>query len=1347
MTKGTLILDRDINLDDSSDLYKNSEISLVSVNLESGKIIKGTQNNQIGIAQKNYDKSSGIETIKIINDGIVDLEGSESIGVITDYGHIINNNMIKTTGEKSVGVYSANGTIVENNGDIIAGGNNSTGIYGANYLDGRTGSSVLGYGNDKIDITNNGRIVSEGTGRVYGIYAANIAASKGDSKINLENGTIDISSSRGGIGVYADNTTVTGGGTLTIGSDSLGMYIKDSDVNLSNMILNINGNNSLGFYLEGTTNFSGLGIINVDGKNISLFNVASNGIFNNNFTVNSTVGSSYSIGNVSNGTFRYDGTASLSNGGGLISGKNSAVLLDINSDVSAAESNIVVAAIDGRYTGVLPSGFTSEIDGENRGNIALGDNSAGLYGKNGARLLNSGNISVNNNSLGMKIDGAESAAVNAGMIKTGANSVGIYGKETSVLSNLSSGIIEGGLGETVGMYLNTSNTGTVTNDGTIDLSGDKARGIYTEGTGIKIINNTGIIKTGDSSYINNAGIGIYSKTTGDVINNSGTIIAGVNSIGVYSQGGTVNQNSLIKTAGIGIYADAAMVNLNAESVLKAEDIGIYAVNGSNVINSGTVILGNDSYGYILKSGSNLINNSPVTVGDNGVFVYGDGLGTVNNNADIMLSGTDSFGFYTVNGGNIINNGVVKADTGTANIGVYAKGGNIQNTGDIIVGDSVILDKLNTQKNRYAVGIYGDNTSIYNSGNIKVGYYGVGIFSTGNNIENHGNITSEAEGAIGLFIENGKLDNYGNVTLDGDSSMGIYANKGSIVTNHGIITINGDSSQGVYLNNESTLENHGTININGNDSQGVLLKGKGRLINAGIINLAAGLVNSETVLYGTVNSYPVPSIINAGIINVNENFETNGFDISIKADPLTMRTAELTEDLGAAFVSDAVKFYAPGFSTTEPISVLAGFTTGTHAETYKLKDVFNPTTEGGANSGLVKVKSKSLTWSATPIINSNGNVDIWMQKIPYDEFTSGLWFEDFGLALDKKYVGSAGDAGLIFDKIDTIETEYDFRRIISNLAGDIYANMNQREETIGDVFDSSLHLLQNSKNNTKENVKINVIAGKGSVKENTEGVVGYDYEAVGVLALREVERTYRHTFGYSLGYTHTSFEFKDGNNSEEDADSIQLGLHNKYKSNDWILRNDLTGRVGFHNTDRGLNWGNAENSTMKGSYETYNITSDNKLGKEISLGKRVNITPYGGIKAMYTTRPTFSESGLESLEVKGNDAWSIKPKVGVELKGEVPLGNNESWKLKGAVDIAYEYELGDLNEREYAKLTKVETDYHKLAKPEKDKGQIRTGASVGVEVEDRYGIFITGDYRTRNDNQDDYRVGITLKTVF
>lgn len=71
---------------------------------------------------------------------------------------------------------------------------------------------------------------------------------------------------------------------------------------------------------------------------------------------------------------------------------------------------------------------------------------------------------------------------------------------------------------------------------------------------------------------------------------------------------------------------------------------------------------------------------------------------------------------------------------------------------------------------------------------------------------------------------------------------------------------------------------------------------------------------------------------------------------------------------------------------------------------------------------------------------------------------------------------------------------------------------------------------------------------------------------------------------------------------------------------------------------------------------------------------------------------------------------------MELKIELPVGNKGTWKLKGVLDTAYEYELADINEREYARLREVENSYHKLSKLEDDKGQLRTKVSLGVEIE-------------------------------
>ena len=1352
MNKGKLILDRDVNLD-GNDLYKRAQFALLSVSLDGGKTITGSQDKQTGIAQRNYPGSTGLSDITITNNGIINLSGTRALGIASDYGHIVNNGTVKTTGSNSVAIASSNGSLAENNGELIIGGNETAGIYGLNYLDGITSSLVLGYGNDKIDIRNNSRITSSGNEKVYGIYADNKKA-QGDSVITLGAGSdINLQSSVGGIGIYSNNSILTGGGTLTVGTNGLGLYAKDSNINLSGFNLNLHGDNILGFYLDGNTDFTGSGNVNIKGTNIVLFNIQSGGMFNQNFNITSSSGSSYSIGNIKNGTFYYNGISSLSGGGNLLNGEFSAVLLDSGTQVSSMENNVVGVVMDGQYTGTVPSGFTSGIDVENRGNISLKSNSAGLYGTNGARIKNTGNIKAEDNSIGIQSKGTGSFAENTGTITVGSFSAGIYGSDSGNITNTGNILSTGN--DSVGIYGDGNTSQTIVNNGKIELSGNNGTGIYFKGSAPVSILNTNILTIGNSTDRNKPGIGIYSQGSSDTVENAGTITSGTSSVGIYINGGTLSQKSLMNVGadGTGIYTSEGTVNLNTGSVLNVTQtagVGVYALNGTIVINNGSLMLGNNGFGYVLKSGSTLTNITDTSIGEGSIFVYGDGAGNITNNGILTMNGSNGVGFYTVNGGTIQNTGNISGSSGVSNVGIYNENGVIINSGRIDLGDSVIIDKEDSTKNSYSIGIYGDNTVITNTGDMSLGYYGVGIYSKNapSPVNNSGNISSSSEGVIGLFVENGELQNTGNILLSGNDSIGIYANKGSEVTNSGTITMNGENSTGIYLNLLSKVNNQGTININGNNSQGILLKGGSSILNSGTINVSGGVTGSETISYGGT-SYPIPSIINAGIINVSENFEAKGIDILIKVDPTTIKAPSLGEDTGASFVSDAVKFYAPAFNTTEPIGIIPGFASGTHENVYKLKDVFNPftTDQGGPDSGKVNVRSKSLTWRATPVVNERGNVDIWMEKIPYDNFTSGLWYEDFGKALDSKFTGSKGKAGEIFDKIDTIETELDFRKTIGNLAGDFYSNMNQREQTIARSFESSLKLLKDSENNTKENVKLNIIGGKGKSTEDTDGVLDYDYTTAGVLALREIERTYRHTFGYSLGYLHTNFDVKDGNKSEEKADTLQLGFHNKYSLNDWILSNDVTGMLSFHNVDRVMDWTHLEKSKMSGSYETYSIMSNNKLGKEYTLTKNLSLKPYAGLKAGYTTRGSFTESGLEGLEVKGNDYFTLKPKAGIELNGEVPLGKEDKWKLKGSLDVEYGYELGNVTKREYARLENIETDYHKLSKPEKDKGELRTGAQVGVEIEDRYGIFLTGEYTAGNNKNSDYRAGISLKAVF
>lgn len=86
-------------------------------------------------------------------------------------------------------------------------------------------------------------------------------------------------------------------------------------------------------------------------------------------------------------------------------------------------------------------------------------------------------------------------------------------------------------------------------------------------------------------------------------------------------------------------------------------------------------------------------------------------------------------------------------------------------------------------------------------------------------------------------------------------------------------------------------------------------------------------------------------------------------------------------------------------------------------------------------------------------------------------------------------------------------------------------------------------------------------------------------------------------------------------------------------------------------------------------------------------------------------------------------------------------------MKPCFFIYTEYELADLNESASARLTAMDGDYHRLSKPEEENGEFRTRALVGVEVKDRYGIFLTGDYSVGNHSQDEYKAGVDLKVAF
>ena len=1359
LNKGTLVLDTvgTINLDDPDDIYSNTEKASTGITVNSGVNIIGTMNGQAALSGKDqYRGTSGGSTYVVMNNnGSINLSGDNSIGIYTDNGIINNFSEVNAIGDNSAGLFGENGSVITNTGSIKIAGN-SVGIYAVSYQDPQNPNT--GFGDGTINVTNNGIITVINSEKTTGIYSNNnkAGALRTSGIVNLGTGTIDVSLSKNGTGVYTENSTVSGGGIIITGENGIGLYSKNSDLNLSNITLNLNGNNSLGIYLDSgsSLNTSGTNTFNVSGHKNILFYVNADGIFNQNFLINADSSADYSVLYSTNNILNYTGTAITNGNGALLYGKNSSITFG-NSGIltSTADSSI------GLYADGLYNSGSSDYEGINKGIITLRNNSAGLYAINGARLSNENKISVGDYSIG--VYGENSTDIqNNGNIEIGNNSIGMTAKNINNLEN--TGVILSHGENSIGIYSNTNSLSNIINSGNIELNNNKSIGIYLEGTGLQIFTNdtAGTIKIGDSINLATPGVGIYNN--GNTINNNGNITSGVNSLGIYNINGIINHNAgniTSDTNGIGIYSTGGELNLNGGN-LKSETLGIYSVNNTTVKNSGTITeSGDNSTTYVLKSGSSLINNQNGSIGTDSVFVYGDGAGDVNNSgALITLTGKNSTGFYMLNSGNVYNSADITGMS-TGNVGIYSNHGTITNFGNINLGDSEIIDKDDLSKNRYSIGIYGENVEIKNSGNIRIGDYGTGIYTENNKITNNGEITSNGENAVGLWGENAEIENNNQIILDGDYSQGIVGTNTSTIINNSIITLNGNNSIGITGDTGTKIYNNGTINLNGNDSTGVMLSNGASLLNKGTINLGSGMNNMET---GTGSNLTPPTIINAGVIKVDGNFVLNGYNVIIQVDPSTIKAPEIgfiatnnyaAEDIKAKFLtSNEVHFIADSFDFSKPVLIDPLFTQGTNALVYKFENVFEAKDMGSASS--IKVDSNSLTFRATPSINNNGNMDIWMEKVPYQDFTKGTWYDGLAKSLDASYVrddileGQTQEALNLYDKIDMITDVDTLKKTFENISGEMYSNTLQRENDIAGVFNNALDVLKDSENNTKENVKINIIAGKGNSKENTDGVMSYDYNTMGVLALREIERTYRHTFGYSAGYLRTDFQFDD-TNSEDTADTIQLGLHNKYSVDNWNFKSDLLGRLSFHNVDREVEWNGWNNSNLNAEYMAYGVTLLNEVTKDLEAGKNFKIKPYAGLELGYMFHTDFEESGgSERLKVKENDDYSVKPNAGIRFEVMKDFGANSDWTTKMSLDFGYEYELGEMNNQETVSLTALGNDnYYNLAKPAEDKGRFKVRGLAGIDLKERYGVYITGEYGKGEKSQSDYKLGLSLKAEF
>ena len=686
-TNGEFKLAHNVDLDNKLDVFNSIIMGNEKVTINSG--ISVTSNTGKGLSQGSIKDTVDNSKTAYINNGIVNIGGanSSSTGIRVNHGTIENNSLVKMN--DGIGLYGTNGSKITNkaNGviDITSSSNYGVGI--SAFLSGRTAQD---YGTDKlisklvatsggnlsstiktIDITNEGKIKIAGKG--IGIYADNnvnpaYPHNSFNGHVTKENAVVNNKASLElgdeSIGILTKKATInlTGTGTndISVGKKGIGVYAKDSRINLlTNYGFQIK-DNGVGVYAENTD--TSTGTMNV----------------------------------------RYTGSATAVGTGAYFKGANTTNKLNINvENVSNATKGMIgIYSKDGNFTNegnitikntnTLGFGIlASNSNVTNKGNISLEDSlnptrpNIGMYTAGTDILKNIGKITVGKNGIGIygkDFSNGDSATHPNSIIETGENGIGVYTANGN--GYLESGSINVGK-DGVGVYI-AGNNGTITASNPFKMNlGDGSSGnnkgsfgFVNVGTGNKIYSDISNVT------LKNNSVYIYSKDTSgnfanpQVTNNTNITTTGNNNYGLYSAGYVINNGNMNFGTGTG-------------------NVGVYSIKGGTIENRNGVITvggsvpGEDEYGLGMAAGytwtkkdlekpisqrpeqttGNIINRGTINVnGEYSIGMYGSGDGTtVVNHGNINLNKNNTTGVYLTDKAVGHNYGTITNTVGVRNV--------------------------------------------------------------------------------------------------------------------------------------------------------------------------------------------------------------------------------------------------------------------------------------------------------------------------------------------------------------------------------------------------------------------------------------------------------------------------------------------------------------------------------------------------------------------------------------------------------------------------------------------------------------------------------------------------------
>ena len=1328
-----------------------------------------------------YDSNITVDTGKTIQDGATpnvavstNLTGQGYIlGVnngktLTNKGTITLNSI--TPNELKVLVATGAGSKAINDGTITSKINKGIGIYASNGAQGTNkatktitmdGDAAFGMVGAAADTENSGDITINGTSSV-GMYSVEATP----SKTAVNNGTITTTGAKN-IGMVAENSNIKNEGTIKLNNttENVGMYSKGTTGTITNNGTIEGIDQTIGIYGNTSTVLGNASSITVGDSGVGLYSSTGN------ITVNS--GAKIKLLKGGTGTTPADGATGV-----FVENKGSAGSVNVN------VHDLIEGPLGKKSYGYFFKKVNSLAYTNTNGSapVTMDDGAIFIYSEatGGTGIQNAQDLTAaGNDVIGIYQTGG--IIKNTGKLdfNTGTKNTGIYTK-TGTATNEGTGTIEVGA-TNFGMVTSDTNntTGRLINNGTIKITASKGTGMYSDSTATDAVENNNLIT---AVGVTDA-VGIYGKT---VTNNAGgKITMGDDSIAIYSNGGDVTSNGDI-------------------TVGTNKSIGILTVGTNQTATlNGHVTIGNDSFGLVNTGINNTIisNASNTTLGTDAVFIYqNDNAGHVSNLTPLISSGDRNYGLY--GNGTMVNNGTIDFSTGNGNVGMYATTGGIgRNYGTIKVGFS------NTSAKEYGVGMatgyYDDDRTsptygqtfnqgtIENHGTIEVtnpntiGMYAVG---TGSKAVNYGNINLLGSETVGMYIDRGAVgENWGTIQTAASGLTkvkGVYVANGGYIKNYGTINIAASDakSAGIWTDNADHAEEHATgVNpVTGSNQTGTSTPAMKVATASDMKDMGGRTIKVPprvtSPIVTDVNGSPIP------IYQVDTDVATPAPVSAIVTSASGITSIDLSAGnfLSYPSVSEAssLGMYVDtsGVNYTNPIqgiSNLTGLTDidlffGTEASRYttataievgdNILKPYNDALSGVVTAGTtLNVTSASLTWMAQPTKNaSTGLLDkVYLVKVPYTMFAKkgDTQTYNFLVGLEQRYgvEGLGTKEKSVLDKISNLNggEGHILAQAFDEMKGHQYSSIQQRTKATGDILSKEFNYLQDEwRNPSKDNNKIKVFGHRGEYNTDSAGVVDYTSNAYGVAYVHENETVkLGRKSGWYAGVASNIFSFKDLGESKETQTMLKAGIfktmspasdHNG--SLTWTIAGEAFASI---NNMKRRYWIVDETFEAKSDYTTYGAALKNELGYNIRTSARTSIRPYGALSMEYGRYSDIKEKGPMSLEVQGNDYFSVQPELGVSFNYTQPLGVKS--QFKASLTAAYTNELGKVNDvRNKARLRGTTADYYELRGDKEDRrGNGKFDLNIGFD-NTRFGVTFNAGYDTKGSN---VRGGLGFRAIY